>query len=92
MGGVGGWSTRSLMMSTTLVSSAVGMAAGLLQMGVVTELGLDASVVVERKKIDQQLPKICHLSCKKRLLSFLPKSLTTLLTQRACGDSRLQRL
>ena len=37
-------------MSTTLVSSAVGMAAGLVQVGVVTELGLDASVLAERKR------------------------------------------
>ena len=37
-------------MSTTLVSSTVGMAAGLVQVGVVTELGLDASVLAKRKK------------------------------------------
>ena len=50
MGGVGGWLTRSLRMSTTLVSSAVGMAAGLVQVGVATELGLDASVWGEKKR------------------------------------------
>ena len=37
-------------MSTTFVSSAVGMAAGLVQVGVVTELGLDASVMEEKEK------------------------------------------
>lgn len=50
MGGVGGWSTRSLMMSTTLVSSEVGMAAGLVQVGDVTEPGLEASVVYKKEK------------------------------------------
>ena len=43
-------------MSTTFVSSAVGMAAGLVQVGVVTELGLDASVMEEKeKKVYKQL-------------------------------------
>ena len=51
MGGVGGWLTRSLRMSTTLVSSAVGMAAGLVQVGVVTELGLEGSVYKGEKKL-----------------------------------------
>ena len=41
-------------MSTTLVSSAVGMAEGLVQVGVVTELGLDASVwQKERQKVNK---------------------------------------
>ena len=50
MGGVGGWSARSVRISTTFVSSAVGMAAGLVQVGVVTELGLEGSVYKGEKK------------------------------------------
>lgn len=49
MGGVGGWSARSVRISTTFVSSAVGMAAGLVQVGVDTELGLEGSVYKKEK-------------------------------------------
>ena len=50
-------------MSTTLVSSVVGMAVGLVQVGVATELGLDASVLTERKEKQNQqmLPILVYL-------------------------------
>ena len=58
-------------MSTTLVSSTVGMAAGLVQVGVVTELGLDASVLAKRKRVNKTFYCVLwSVFMQKRLLNF----------------------
>ena len=83
MGGVGGWSARSVRISTTFVSSAVGMAAGLVQVGVVTELGLEGSVYKGKRKKNLVTMVITRICCfTKQEIPRMLQITTLLLTQR----------